>query len=47
MRSCWLYSADDRPDFATLSSQSDGELTALADYIDLSMFQGEGAETQE
>lgn len=47
MRSCWLYSADDRPDFAQLSSQIDSQLTALADYVDLSMFGGEGATTQD
>ena len=49
MHSCWLYSAEDQPDFAYLSSQIDSELSALADYVDLSMFEGEGtaAATQE
>ena len=47
MRSCWAYSAEDQPDFAQLASQIDSELTALADYVDLSMFEGEGTATQK
>lgn len=47
IRSCWAYSAEDRPDFAHLASQIDTELTALAEYVDLSMFEGEGMDTQK
>ena len=41
MESCWAYSAEDRPDFSKLSSFFVSELTALADYVDLSMFAGD------
>lgn len=47
MHSCWAYGAEDRPDFAHLSSQIDSELAALADYVDLSMLEGEETATQE
>ena len=37
MESCWAYYPDERLDFIQLSSQLDTELSALADYVDLSM----------
>ena len=45
MRSCWAYDTEDRPDFTLICSQVDTELTVLADYVDLSMFAGEGTAT--
>lgn len=41
MESCWAYNAEDRPDFSKLSFLVVSELTALADYVDLSMFAGD------
>lgn len=45
MESCWAYGTEDRPDFAKLSFLVDTELTALADYVDLSIFAAGGKVT--
>ena len=38
MKSCWMYRPEDRPEFEELASSLNNELTALAEYVDLSMF---------
>ena len=38
MQSCWSYRPEDRPEFEELVSSLNSELTALAEYVDLSMF---------
>ena len=45
MRSCWAYRSEDRPEFEELVSSLDQELTSLAEYVDLSMFAEDTADS--